>query len=107
MHKCTHCVTSFIFNHRTLLDVLCDRRKAGKMVGECVINGRLPQHLQADETAYVKEDDVHIASLTVRETISFAVQLRCGLQKGTLDEVYYVSLSIQLIALHIRIYIHN
>jgi hypothetical protein len=45
------------------------------------------RYLAADETAYIKEDDVHIASLTVRETISFAVQLRCGLKKGSNEEV--------------------
>jgi len=56
----------------TLLDVIADRKVNGHMTGEVLVN-HLPRspyfHL---ESAYVLQDDVHMATLTVEETVRYS-----------------------------------
>lgn len=55
-----------------LLDVLARRKTTGVTTGNITYNGST----QLSSFAYVMQDDVHIGSLTVLETISFAAELR-------------------------------
>jgi ABC-type multidrug transport system ATPase subunit/ABC-type multidrug transport system permease subunit len=60
----------------TLLDVLADRKTVGEIFGEIFINGRRRTRAMMKSTAYVMQDNAHIGSLTVQETLYFAAQLR-------------------------------
>jgi len=62
----------------TLLDALAGRIKKGIMSGHIYFNGRpRDEHFYAN-SAYVRQDDVHIPNLTVEETLYFAARLRLG-----------------------------
>jgi ABC-type multidrug transport system fused ATPase/permease subunit len=60
----------------TLLDVLADRKTIGDITGEIYINGRERTRSMMKSTAYVMQDNAHIGSLTVKETLFFAALLR-------------------------------
>lgn len=51
---------------------------AGIMSGSVVFNGQARSQSFWDNSAYVKQDDVHIPTLTVFETLTFAARLRLG-----------------------------
>lgn len=60
----------------TLLDVLAGRKTTGEIKGDILFNGvdRTPAIML--QSAYVMQDNVHIGSLTVRETLMYAAHLR-------------------------------
>jgi ABC-type multidrug transport system ATPase subunit/ABC-type multidrug transport system permease subunit len=60
----------------TLLDILALRKTVGEITGEIYINGKLRTRAMMKSTAYVMQDNAHIPTLTVRETMYFAAQLR-------------------------------
>ncbi|CAM9157731.1 unnamed protein product [Ectocarpus fasciculatus] len=60
----------------TLLDMIADRKKIGMWSGQILINQRPRSLLFNRNSAYVLQDDVHIATLTVRETIVYAAWTR-------------------------------
>ncbi|EWM25382.1 atp-binding cassette superfamily [Nannochloropsis gaditana] len=62
----------------TLLDALAGRIKDGVMSGHIYFNGRPRSSDFYSNSAYVRQDDVHIPNLTVGETLFFAAQLRLG-----------------------------
>ncbi|EAN96748.1 ATP-binding cassette protein, putative [Trypanosoma cruzi] len=61
----------------TLLDILAKRTVSGEVGGEVLLNGRAIKDAAFRRiTAYVQQVDVMQCFLTVRETISYAAQLR-------------------------------
>jgi ABC-type multidrug transport system ATPase subunit len=65
----------------TLLDMIADRKKIGLWSGQILINQRPRSLLFNRNSAYVLQDDVHLASLTVKETIMYAAWTR--MEEGT------------------------
>jgi ABC-type multidrug transport system ATPase subunit len=62
----------------TLLDALAGRIKNGIMSGHMYFNGRPRDAGFYANSAYVRQNDVHIPNLTVEETLYFAARLRLG-----------------------------
>jgi ABC-type multidrug transport system ATPase subunit len=63
----------------TLLDILANRKTTGNIEGEIYFNGKLQlptQKTMRINTAYVMQDNIHIGTLTVGETLMYAAQLR-------------------------------
>lgn len=65
----------------TLLDLLADRKRSGIQSGSILINQAPRSPLFSRESAYVMQDDVHNAELTVTETLRYSVWTR--LPEGT------------------------
>lgn len=65
----------------TLLDVLAKRKTFGKIEGNVLYNGKVlkTRHLATNIAGYVRQEDFHIASLTVKQTLMYAADLRCYL----------------------------
>ncbi len=68
----------------TLLNVLARRVKTG-VTGEVLINGYKPTRRMKRQTAYVLQDDIFFANLTVRETLNYTAYLKLS-KKLTLKE---------------------
>jgi ATP-binding cassette, subfamily G (WHITE), member 2, PDR len=60
----------------TLLDLIADRKKVGIWSGEILVNQRPRSPFFNRDSAYVLQDDVHISTLTVEETIYYAAWTR-------------------------------
>ena len=60
----------------TLLEVLAGRLQVGTLRGDVLFNGQPRDGTYWRESSYLKQDDVHIAQLTVQETLRFAARLR-------------------------------
>lgn len=67
----------------TLLDALAGRIKRGIMSGAVYFNGRVRGEDFYAHSAYVRQDDVHIPTLTVDETLYFAARLRLSEREYT------------------------
>mmetsp|Transcript_1087 Transcript_1087/g.1754 ORF Transcript_1087/g.1754 Transcript_1087/m.1754 type:complete len:1273 (+) Transcript_1087:64-3882(+) len=65
----------------TLLDLIANRKHIGAWSGEILINQRPRSPFFNRDSAYVLQDDIHIATLTVEETIRYAAWTR--MQEGT------------------------
>lgn len=74
------CNSNWIFCS-TLLDLIADRKLVGTWSGEIYVNKRVRSPWFNRESAYVLQDDVHIGTLTVEETILFAAWTR--MEEGT------------------------
>ncbi|KAH3663725.1 hypothetical protein OGAPHI_005127 [Ogataea philodendri] len=60
----------------TLLNVLSRRTDVGVVSGDMLINGKPIDSSFERRTGYVQQQDLHIAELTVRESLIFAARLR-------------------------------
>lgn len=60
----------------TLLDVIADRKNTGMWSGQILIDGLPRSKFFNRRSAYVLQDDVHIATLTVEEVIWYAAWTR-------------------------------
>jgi len=83
----------------TLLDVLSGRRQYGTVEGTVLVNNRKPDTHTRHNTAYILQDDFHIACLTVKETLTYAVRLRCHLEPESKEEADRVSTLIAMLGL--------
>jgi ABC-type multidrug transport system ATPase subunit len=63
------------------------------------VNNRKPDMTTRHNTAYILQDDFHMACLTVKETLTYAVRLRCGLEHYSKEETDRVSTLISLLGL--------
>lgn len=69
----------------TLLDLLADRKLVGRWSGEIYFNhGPRSKYFNRD-SAYILQDDLHFATLTVRETIYYSACFK--LPEGTSQEI--------------------
>ena len=60
----------------TLLDIIAGRKTQGTITGEILFDGYVRTPALQQSIAYVLQDSVHIAALTVWETLYFAAELR-------------------------------
>ncbi|KAF7349234.1 hypothetical protein MSAN_01712800 [Mycena sanguinolenta] len=60
----------------TLLDVLAARTTIGVVSGEMLVNGRQRDQSFQRKTGYVQQQDLHLATSTVREALEFSAVLR-------------------------------
>ncbi|RYH11928.1 ATP-binding cassette domain-containing protein, partial [archaeon] len=60
----------------TLLDLLADRKEDGLWSGHILFNGGARSKWFRRDSAYILQDDMHIPTLTVKETLQFAASTR-------------------------------
>jgi len=60
----------------TLLNTLAQRIDMGTVTGEMLVNGKPLDTSFRRSTGYVQQQDLHIAEMTVRESLQFAARLR-------------------------------
>jgi ABC-type multidrug transport system ATPase subunit/ABC-type multidrug transport system permease subunit len=61
----------------TLLDCLLGRKTMGRMTGDITMNGvKVNKPLLQSLTAFAEQDDVHLPTLTVEESLLFSAKLR-------------------------------
>ncbi|KAL8992955.1 MAG: hypothetical protein Q9188_007455, partial [Gyalolechia gomerana] len=60
----------------TLLDVLANRLTMGVVSGQILVDGRLRDTGFQRKTGYVQQQDLHLATSTVREALTFSALLR-------------------------------
>lgn len=59
-----------------MLDVLAGRKTVGTISGDLLFNGAERSAAIMKSVAYVMLDNVHIGSVTVKQTLYYAVELR-------------------------------
>jgi ATP-binding cassette subfamily G (WHITE) protein 2 (PDR) len=80
----------------TLLDVLASRVTMGVVTGQMLVNGRERDSTFQRKTGYVQQQDLHLATSTVREALEFSAILRqpknisLAEKKAYVDEVIKV-----------------
>ncbi|KAK6406183.1 hypothetical protein LTR95_018691, partial [Oleoguttula sp. CCFEE 5521] len=60
----------------TLLDVLAQRTSMGVITGDMFVNGKPLDSSFQRKTGYVQQQDLHLATATVRESLRFSAMLR-------------------------------
>ncbi|KAK7706065.1 hypothetical protein SLS57_009846 [Botryosphaeria dothidea] len=60
----------------TLLDVLAQRTSMGVITGDMLVNGRPLDSSFQRKTGYVQQQDLHLETATVRESLRFSAMLR-------------------------------
>ncbi|KAL7954954.1 ABC-2 type transporter domain-containing protein [Trichoderma compactum] len=60
----------------TLLDVLAQRTTMGVITGDMLVNGRARDLSFQRKTGYVQQQDLHLETATVRESLRFSAMLR-------------------------------
>lgn len=81
----------------TLLNVLSQRTDVGVVTGDFLVNGnRLDTSFQK-RTGYVQQQDIHIAELTVRESLVFAARLRRPYEVPDSEKLEYVDRIMEIL----------
>lgn len=81
----------------TLLDVLADRVTMGVISGEMLVDGRPRDMGFQRKTGYVQQQDLHLATATVREALVFSAVLRQPAATPHHEKVAYVDEVIQVL----------
>ncbi|KAJ7176335.1 ABC-2 type transporter-domain-containing protein [Mycena crocata] len=81
----------------TLLDVLATRTTIGVVSGEMLVNGRQRDQSFQRKTGYVQQQDLHLATATVRESLVFSALLRQHKSIPTAEKLAYVEEVIALL----------
>lgn len=81
----------------TLLDCLADRTKAGVITGEMLVDGRLRDTSFQRKTGYVQQQDLHLATSTVRDALKFSALLRQPADVPRAEKLAYVEEVIKLL----------
>ncbi|KAI1484553.1 ABC-2 type transporter-domain-containing protein [Biscogniauxia mediterranea] len=74
----------------SLLDALACRSTVGTVTGEIYIGGRLRDASFQRRMGYVQQEDIHLASSTVREALNFSALLRQPKNVPTEEKLAYV-----------------
>ncbi|GAA5925123.1 hypothetical protein JCM10213_000539 [Rhodosporidiobolus nylandii] len=81
----------------TLLNTLAQRVSTGVVTGDMLVNGKpLPLSFQR-QTGYVQQQDVHMATTTVREALIFSALLRQPKDVPKAEKIAYVDEIIKLL----------
>lgn len=81
----------------TLLNVLAQRVKTGTITGDFLVNGhRLPTSFQR-QTAYCQQEDIHLPTATVRESLVFSAMLRQPASVPKEEKLAYVEEVIKML----------
>ncbi|ODV97096.1 hypothetical protein PACTADRAFT_48852 [Pachysolen tannophilus NRRL Y-2460] len=81
----------------TLLNTLSQRNEVGVITGDILVNGRSVDNSFQRRTGYVQQQDLHIAELTVRESLRFAARLRRPLSVPDAEKMEYVEEIINIL----------
>jgi ABC-type multidrug transport system ATPase subunit len=81
----------------TLLDVLATRTTMGVVSGEMLVNGRQRDQSFQRKTGYVQQQDLHLATSTVREALEFSAILRQHKSIPKAEKLAYVDEVIALL----------
>lgn len=81
----------------TLLNVLAQRVKTGTISGDFLVNGQhLPTSFQR-QTAYCQQEDIHLPTATVRESLIFSAMLRQPSSVSKAEKLEYVEEVIKML----------
>ncbi|KAH9997170.1 ABC-2 type transporter-domain-containing protein, partial [Xylariaceae sp. FL0662B] len=83
----------------TLLDVLASRVKTGVVSGDILVNGHPRGNAFQRQTGYVQQQDIHLATSTVREALRFSAVLRQPSTVSTEEKHAYVDEVIALLGM--------
>lgn len=83
----------------TLLDVLAGRKFIGTVHGEVQADGRRRDGFFQRKISYVKQDDIHLATGTVREALEFSALLRQPRDLPRSENLAYVETVLQMLAM--------
>ncbi|KAH9328183.1 hypothetical protein KI387_000291 [Taxus chinensis] len=83
----------------TLLDALAGREGATRQVGDILVNGRR-QTLSYGTSAYVSQDDILMAALTVGEAVFYSAQLELPHSMSTTKKRERAEITIKQMGLH-------
>ncbi|KAI5860920.1 ABC-2 type transporter-domain-containing protein [Durotheca rogersii] len=81
----------------TLLDALADRITMGVITGEMLVDGRPRDNSFQRKTGYVQQQDLHLATTTVREALNFSALLRQPADVPREEKLAYVEEVIKLL----------
>lgn len=81
----------------TLLDVLASRVTMGVVTGQMLVNGRQRDSGFQRKTGYVQQQDLHLATSTVREALNFSALLRQPKTTPKREKLEYVNEVINLL----------
>ncbi|KAF9891934.1 hypothetical protein FE257_002897 [Aspergillus nanangensis] len=81
----------------TLLDVLASRTTIGVISGDMLVDGRQRDQSFQRKTGYVQQQDLHLATSTVREALEFSAVLRQPPQYTHREKLDYVNTVISLL----------
>ncbi|KAL4922188.1 ABC-2 type transporter-domain-containing protein [Aspergillus aurantiobrunneus] len=83
----------------TLLDVLATRVTMGVVSGSMLVDGRLRDQSFQRKTGYVQQQDLHLATSTVREALRFSALLRQPSNLSRQEKLDYVEEVIKLLGM--------
>lgn len=81
----------------TLLDALASRITMGVITGEMLVDGRIRDNSFQRKTGYVQQQDLHLATTTVREALNFSALLRQPADVPKAEKLAYVDEVIRLL----------
>jgi ABC-type multidrug transport system ATPase subunit len=81
----------------TLLDVLAKRVSIGVVTGDMLVNGSTLQPSFQRQTGYVQQQDLHLATSTVREVLRFSAMLRQPKHVSKAEKYTYVEQVIKML----------
>ncbi|KKY22769.1 putative abc [Phaeomoniella chlamydospora] len=83
----------------TLLDVLATRVTMGVVSGEALVDGRQRDTSFQRKTGYVQQQDLHLATSTVRESLTFSALMRQPAYVPRKEKIAYVDEVIKLLGM--------
>lgn len=83
----------------TLLNVLSQRISMGVITGDMLVNGRPLDDSFKRSTGYVQQQDLHLATATVRESLQFSARLRQPSHVSDSEKLAYVEKIIRLLGM--------
>ncbi|KAI0129751.1 ABC-2 type transporter-domain-containing protein [Xylariales sp. AK1849] len=81
----------------TLLDTLASRITMGVITGEMLVDGHPTDNSFQRKTGYVQQQDLHLATTTVREALNFSAVLRQPADVPRAEKLAYVDEVIRLL----------
>lgn len=81
----------------TLLDVLASRRTIGFISGQILVDGKQRDSSFQRKTGYAQQQDLHLATATVRESLQFSAILRQPRHVPRSEKLEYVEEIIRLL----------
>ncbi|KAK3325026.1 ABC transporter-like protein [Apodospora peruviana] len=83
----------------TLLDVLAQRTSVGVVTGDMLVNGRPFGADFQRQTGYVQQQDLHLDTATVRESLRFSAMLRRPKTVSTAEKYAFVEEVIKMLGM--------
>ena len=81
----------------TLLNVLSRRTEVGVVTGDMFVNGHVVDQSFERRTGYVQQQDLHIAELTVKESLLFSARLRRPRSVPDEEKIAYVETVMKIL----------